>query len=673
MRRKVFFIAFALLLATAAQAQQRAVLLHETFDGLEMPEGWTLSGLGLNQWSVSGTALSGGFANEMTLTWSPQFNGTSRLVTPPVDLTGVGSVMFSFKHFLDSYHGHSNPIGIATSSDGGNTWNEVWRQNYGATGAYQVRVEVQNADMGQPSVLFCIFFTGDSSKINNWYFDDVEVYTVENFDLGITSLTLPALIPIDAKKVGMKVFNYGQTPITSIEAQYEIAGQMPVTETFAVNIASEETETLEFAKPAVVEPGNHDVTVRLLSVNGGNDQFSGNDMLTKTVTFAIGSAERKAMIENFSSSTCGPCVETNIHLQELCARYPDMWTFSKFSTIGDAYYNQDCSARSNYYHIVAVPQHYLDGENRGYDPIADSIFLEHCNRYAYMDIRGSFVIDGTTITVKADIMPYIDEEATVYITVNEKMTTGNVGYNGEREFYHVVMKSLPSSNGTPLTFTAGENQYLEYEFNLSSTHVEEYDDLEVAIWVQKNTKEILNSRYAYEYSEVHPYPVENLVLFEEARDRMLRASWDAPSQGSPLGYNVYVNGELALENTTELTYAFPAEADKYNVVEVQAVYPDGLTSVKRVAGLMNYDAVTEQEAYSCRVYPNPANTQVRIEAESDINVVKVYDVLGNLVQTFSANGNALNVSLSRFSNGVYLFNVMESNGKVSCQRVVVTH
>ena len=93
MKKKLFFIAFALLFSTAMQAQSRAVLLHETFDGLEMPEGWTISGLGLNQWLVSGTALSGGFANEMVLTWSPQFNGTSRLVTPPLDLTGVSSVM----------------------------------------------------------------------------------------------------------------------------------------------------------------------------------------------------------------------------------------------------------------------------------------------------------------------------------------------------------------------------------------------------------------------------------------------------------------------------------------------------------------------------------------------------------------------------------------------------
>lgn len=527
--------------------------------------------------------------------------------------------------------------------------------------------------MGKPNVLFCVFFSGNSYDINNWYFDDIEAYTMENFDLGISTINLPSVIPFSGLNVSMQVFNYGVTPITSVEAEYEIAGQAPVVEMFSVDLPSLEKEDLQFTTPVNVMPGNYDVTVRVRLVNGTEDDNPDNDVVTKNITVAVGSADRFVMIENFSSSTCGPCVQSNAILQELCTANPGVWTFAKFSTTGDAYCTSECQTRSSYYNVLGVPQDYLDGENQGFDPVTAASFAEHHGRPAFMDIRGSFALNGSQISVKADIMPYIDEEATVFISVNEKVTEGNVGFNGETQFFHVMMKMLPNANGIPTSFVAGEAQYFEYEYDMSSTHIEEMTDLEVAIWVQKDTREVLNSRFAYEYTDLHPYPVENLTLTDEVNRGNLLAAWDAPAQGSPLGYNVFVNGALAVENTTESTYAFPAVADKYNVVEVQAVYPDGLTSVKQVAGLMNYDAVTEQEAYSCRVFPNPANTQVCIEAESDINVVKVYDVLGNLVQTFSANGNALNVSLSRFSNGVYLFNVVESNGKVSCQRVVVTH
>ena len=84
--KKFLLFAFALLLATASMAQNRVVLLQESFDGASMPAGWSIDAHESN-WSVSATNNAGGQANEMHLAWSPQFNGMSRLVSPAVDLT----------------------------------------------------------------------------------------------------------------------------------------------------------------------------------------------------------------------------------------------------------------------------------------------------------------------------------------------------------------------------------------------------------------------------------------------------------------------------------------------------------------------------------------------------------------------------------------------------------
>ena len=102
-----------------------------------MPSGWTIKDLGQSNWGVSATQNAGGSANEMALVWSPQFNGTSRLCTPAIDLTGVSSVVVSFKHALDNYSG-SHKLAICTSSDGGTTWNEGWYQNYSSSNSWEV-------------------------------------------------------------------------------------------------------------------------------------------------------------------------------------------------------------------------------------------------------------------------------------------------------------------------------------------------------------------------------------------------------------------------------------------------------------------------------------------------------------------------------------------------------
>lgn len=677
--KKTLLFAFAMLFATAMMAQNRAVLLQESFDDTSMPAGWSVAGLGLGNWSVSPTNNAGGAANEMHLTWSPQFNGLSRLVSPAVDLTGINSLVFSFKHALDNYTGN-NIIGIATTSDGGTTWNEAWSQGYGASNSWTVSQEISTPDMGQANVQFCIFFNGNSYNINDWYFDDIMVFTLENLDLAITSPTLPDFIGSGETAFGINVFNFGATTVTSVEATYEVEGMEPITETFEVEIPSLGSETLIFPTTTLLSPGTYNVAYSINLVNGQEDDVLDNNTAEKAVFAAIGTAERIPMIEHFSSSTCGPCVSVNTAMLNFCNNNPGRFTYTKYQMNwpgnGDPYYTAEGGTRRDYYGVNAVPQCFLDGEDQGYAAVQQTVFDQHAERTAFVDIRGSFVVEGNTINIKADIIPFIDADARVFVSVNEKETHNNVGGNGETSFHHVFMKMLPDAQGTTVNLVTCEPQHFEFTQDMSGTHVEEMSDLEVSIWVQNyDSKEMFNSRFAYEYTEEHPYAVENLTLIqdEEAEENTMVASWDAPTMGNPTGYNVYVNNELVAENISDLSYTFPGELGAFYTVAVVALYGDDKTSIKMLAGMENTWSVEEVAASVCKVYPNPANSQVRIEAENDIESVMVYNMLGALVETVNADSKTVNVNLNQYSNGVYFFNIRQSNGVVTNQRVVVNH
>jgi len=361
-----------------------------------------------------------------------------------------------------------------------------------------------------------------------------------------------------------------------------------------------------------------------------------------------------------------------------CNSNPGRFTYTKYQMDwpgnGDPYYSAEGGTRRMYYGVNAVPQCFLDGEDQGYAAITQGVFDEHAERTAFMDIRGSFQIDGTTINVMADIMPYIDAEARVYVSVNEKETHNNVGGNGETSFHHIFMKMLPDAEGSTISFTSCEAQHLEFTFDMASTFVEEMEDLEVSIWVQDYAShEIFNSNFAYEYTDEHPYIVENLALIqdEELEENTMVASWDKPTLGNPTGYNVYVNNELVLENTTEMSYSFPGELGLFYTVAVVALY-DEKTSVKAIVGLENTWSVDETEASLCKIYPNPANTMVHIDAENNIESVMVYNMLGALIETIPANGQSVNVSLDKYNNGVYMFRISQTNGTVTNRSVVVS-
>lgn len=677
MRKSLLFV-FAMLFATATMAQTRNSLLHESFDGSSIPAGWSIAGAGASNWSISSSTNAGGSANELRLDWDPQFNGMSRFVSPVVDLTGVSSVVVSFKHYLDNYSG-SNTIGVATTSDGGTTWNDAWSQGFSNSTQYSFSQELSTPDMGNANVQFCIYFTGNSYNINDWYFDDIEIYTLENLDLGATAINVPDFVGAGNLPISMQVFNYGVTPVTSIEASYQIDENEPVTETFSVNIPSLGTAALDFTTLAALIPGTYSLTVNILNVNGTPDDIEDNNTLAKTVSVALGSAQKIPMIEHFSSSTCGPCVSVNTAMLNLCNNNPGKFTYTKYQMNwpgnGDPYYTEEGGVRRNHYGVNAVPQVFMNGDDQGYGAATQATLDAHYNTPAFAEIRGAFTVEGNTIHVSADIMSYIDmNNVRAYVTVNEKETHNNVGGNGETSFHHIMMKMLPNGNGSTISIAAGEYLHLEFTQDMSSTHVEEMTDLEVSVWVEDyNAKSVFNSHFMYENTD-HPYAPQKVELTEDetGEENIMVLTWEAPEQGNPTGYNVFVNGELVAENTTDMEYTFAGEFGTFYVTEVQAVYSDDMTSVKVVAAKTNTWAVAENTENSCHVYPNPASNMVRIDATNELQQIDIYNVLGALVESFNVSGKSVQLNLANYSNGVYFLNINHAEGN-STQRLVITH
>ena len=670
--KKNLLIVLAMILATSVMAQSRQTLIQESFDGSSLPSGWTTAGVGTSNWKVSATQNAGGQPNEIDLGWSPQFNGISRLVTPAVDLTGIESVVFSFKHALDNYSG-ANTIGIATSSDGGTNWNVGWNHAYSTSGQYEISELITTPDMGSSDVKFCIYFSGNSYNINDWYFDDVVIFTQENLDLGIASSTMPTATGSGAIEMGINVFNYGIETITSIEAAYTTSNGDSDVETFEVNIPSLSGTTLTFTEPIVLLPGDYniDFTLNMINGNGGDDDPS-NNSLKSSISIAIGSVAKTPMIEHFSSSTCGPCVSVNTTMLNFCNNNPGRFTYTKYQMNwpgnGDPYYTEEGGVRRTYYGCNAVPQCFLDGQDQGNAPVSQGVFDQHAALDAFFDIRGAFTVEGNVVNIEADIMPYISTEARVYVSINEKETHNNVGGNGETSFHHVFMKMLPNAQGTTINFTAGESNHLAFSQDMTGTHVEEMSDLEVSIWVQNHaTKEVYNSHFAMENAEL-PYPAQNLNITEDDETGLATTTWEAPAQGNPNGYNVYLNGELVLEGTTDMSYEFEVVNGEYYGVEVFAVYEGGITSVSSFNSLTSTLNVNEN-SNTLRIFPNPASQNIFVYGTQAAQMM-IYNAMGQMVENLN-NTNEFNVA--DYANGVYVLKVIDNNGSALVTRFVVNH
>jgi len=318
------------------------------------------------------------------------------------------------------------------------------------------------------------------------------------------------------------VKNFGTETINSYDINYQINGGEIYTEAISgKNIEMFATDEMDFATPFIpAEVGAYEILCWPSNLNGNDDEVPENDQLSRSVSVVNNPGQILPLHEVFTSSTCGPCVGGNENLRIIFDANPDKYTCIKYQMswpgAGDPYYTEEGGVRRLYYGVSAVPNMFVNG---GFENIApynynESGFDAFYNAPAYMDVVGHHIISGTSIEVDMAIMPNQDfpwEDLKAYMVVIERMTTENVGSNGETEFDYVMMKMLPDADGISLDpLSAGETIYLNQSADLVDTNIEEFDDLEVVLFVQrKSSHEMFQSAWSRE-TAVGMNPVDKL-------------------------------------------------------------------------------------------------------------------------------------------------------------------
>ncbi len=663
MKKSVFFIMF-LMTSLCMMSQSGNVIFQESFDS-NILSGWSITDGGAANWSLATTNNAGGLPNELQLAWTPIFEGTTRIVyVTPINLAGIETATLSFKHEVYIFEDCAT-IGFATSSDNGSTWNTAWSKTYYETGDYEVEDTFNSVDMGKDNVKLCIYFEGTTYNINFWYFDDISIVSHNQIDANLIGINNHEYSIFGENEISFTLQNTGSNNIETVTASYTIDGET-VTETFNANIPTMGSESFTFETRHSMELGSHQLEVELTSVNGIADENQSNNYAEKEIISVIGLTQKIPMIEHFSSSSCEPCVEVNAFMEDVTNNNAGKFTYVKYPMnwpgTGDPYYTNEAGVRKTFYDVTGVPNIFFDGMLDISYTIEQEELDAKLETPSIVNIRGSFNMDGNTINVTADFMSYIDiNNMKAFISVNEKTTTENVSSNGETEFHHIMMKMLDNAEGNDINLTAGEYQRFEFSYDMSETYVEDINDLEVALWLQDmDTKEIINSRFAYEYTE-HVYPVQNMTLEEDGNNNLV-ISWDVPQNENASGYNVYINNVLVAENISALSYQHPLSETGFYVVEVVALYDD-----KSSVGVLDtIDAelnISENINDNIIIYPNPAKDVVKLSAVSgQLSVVRIYNVTGMMVDEIEINSNETEINVSDYKAGIYFINVETTDG-----------
>ena len=269
--------------------------------------------------------------------------------------------------------------------------------------------------------------------------------------------------------------------------------------------------------------GTYNVEIWASNLNGSNDMDLTNDRVNTDIIVASALAQRRPIMESFTSSTCGPCVAGNSNVASVLSNYAnDQYSILKYQMswpgVGDPYYSDEGGDRRVYYSVNTVPNLVLDGNSwqGNSSSLTTQLVDDAIATPSFINLSSNYSIGGQTIDFTVDIDPLADfSNLTLYAAIFEYITFNNFGTNGEIEFNYVMKKMVPGSSGFNITSLQEGNQVTEnfsYTFqgnyilppdanspvNHTIQHtVEDFNNLGVIVWIQDdNSKEILQSTTA---------------------------------------------------------------------------------------------------------------------------------------------------------------------------------
>jgi hypothetical protein len=241
-----------------------------------------------------------------------------------------------------------------------------------------------------------------------------------------------------------------------------------------------------------------------------------------------GQSQRLVILEEFTSSTCGPCAGVNPTFHTWQTQNPDKFTsiyyHVNWPSPGDPMNlanPTENAARVGYYNVSYVPESNLDGNY--YNGSANGWTMSTVNtRWAMpspFEVQLQHQIsagqDSVFSTMLVKCTQNVSGNLVAHNVIIEKWIHFNSapGSNGEKDFYNVMKKMLPGSNGTtmPSSMIPGDYVLLEGSWKIGTV----YDLTQIASvgFVQdKSTKEIFQTANSSTNSLVMPYSTDLQVM-----------------------------------------------------------------------------------------------------------------------------------------------------------------
>ena len=150
--------------------------LNQWCDAFTNMANWTILGpLGLTNWSAANSSSAGGTPPELQMSWTPSFNGVSKIRSSVIALPNNQVMDYSFNFYFDWFANPSGTVTVAVTYDGGTTSTPIYSvvDPTGNVGPILVTGNFTTPASGSQNTQLEITFSGNSFNNDNIYWDNM--------------------------------------------------------------------------------------------------------------------------------------------------------------------------------------------------------------------------------------------------------------------------------------------------------------------------------------------------------------------------------------------------------------------------------------------------------------------------------------------------------------------
>jgi len=405
--------------------------------------------------------------------------------------------------------------------------------------------------------------------------------------------------------------------------------------------------------------------------------------------------ERILLFECFTNTGCGPCAQQNPALDALIHANADRVAAIKYHmswpSANDPMYlhnTTDNDSRRGVYEVNSVPHTVVDGTR-----FADLPYYLNQNTVdnwltieSPLEMRLSYEIDETANVITVHVMGRATSEIQgnlkLYVGVieNEIHYNSAPGPNGERDFYSVMKKLLPTASGTYIGGMA-IGDYFARTFSWEWANVYDVSQLNAIAWVQNmNTKEVYQACKASE--SITPFYANEAGVSNISNVKSVNCSGFAEPKVeiANFGSNALTSAELEILVNGELLKTVPWSGN-LDIFDSETVDLGGISfpveedntmdvRIKSVNGVDDEASSNDVTTYDIQGAPETVGKVMKLTIRSDNNPQEITWTVTNISTNeivlqggpYDQSNHTYNETLEIVGDGCYDFTIYDAGG-----------